>query len=300
MKRRNWLAGALAIGVAGTTLMVSEGHDRARTAAHQARYVGAGTARLRVVRAGAGPAVVLLHGFGESLMSWRGVFDALAPHAEVVALDLPGFGLSGKPATGYATDTMAAAVVRAMDALRIDSAVIVGHSMGGAVALAVALGAPGRVRALVLVAPAVSAGAWGFTPPQGSGTDSWLRAAVAGYETLRPRFTAPHDPDWLIELPGDAAYSLADDEAYAISLGAVLREFDFDYLTRDRAARLRLPVRVIWGEFDQVVPLAVGRTLDTALADAELAVISRSLHRPHVERPEETARLIAAFLAGLE
>lgn len=294
--------GGAAAAVVGAGLLISQSARAPEaTPAHRAITIDAGGLRLRGVRSGSGPAVVLLHGYGESLLSWRGVFDRLARDHDVLALDLPGFGLSDKPAAGYGNDSVAAVIVRAMDAQRIDRAVLVGHSMGGAVALTVTLRAPERVRALVLVDPAVSASAWEVTPPSDSSSSTdWMRRAVAQYEVLRPRFTAPHDPQWLAEEPGALSYSPAGDPAYRIALQSVLREFDFDYLSPSRAQQLTLPILLIWGQFDQVIPLAVGRAMVRALPGARLAVVARSLHRPQVERPEQVGALLHAFLEGLD
>lgn len=262
-----------------------------------AQRVDAGEVTLRVVRGGRGIPVIMLHGYGESLMSWRGVFDRVAAVADAIALDLPGFGLSDKPSTGYHNDRMAAAVLGAMDSLGLPEAVLVGHSMGGAVALSIALRAPQRVRGLVLLAPAVSASGWTLPIPSDSArTSDWLRRAVAGYETMRPRFTGPHDPSWLAETDSALSYTPAADPAYVVALQAVLREFDFDYLSRSQAAGLRIPTLLIWGEFDPTVPPAVGRALAATIPAARLEILRRRLHRPHVEQPADIANLIVGFL----
>lgn len=259
--------------------------------------VDAGEVTLRVARGGRGTPVVMLHGYGESLMSWRGVFDRVASVADAIALDLPGFGLSDKPATGYHHHRMAAAVLGVMDSLGLRDAVLVGHSMGGAVALSVAVRAPERVRALILIAPAVSASGWNLPIPSDSArTSDWLRRAVASYETIRPRFTGPHDPSWLAESDSALAYTPAADPAYGTALQAVLREFDFDHLSPAQAAGLRMPTLLIWGEFDHTVPTAVGRALAATIPEARLEVLRRRLHRPHVEHPADVANLIVGFL----
>jgi pimeloyl-ACP methyl ester carboxylesterase len=288
---------AAAVVVLAVVALSTEPAPRHVEPVRAARRVDAGEVTLRVVRGGRGTAVVMLHGYGESLMSWRGVFDRVAAVADAIALDLPGFGLSDKPATGYHNDRMAAAVLGVMDSLGVPDAVLVGHSMGGAVALRVALRAPQRVRGLVLLAPAVSASGWNLPIPSDSArTSDWLRRAVAGYETMRPRFTGPHDPSWLAETDSALAYTPAADPAYGAALRAVLREFDFDYLTPTQAARLRMPTLLIWGEFDHTVPLAVGRALAATMPSARLEVLRRRLHRPHVEHPVDVANLIVAFL----
>lgn len=295
--RRGHLVLALLVVAAAAFLLRSgSGHEPAPF--HQSVRVDAGGITLRAVRAGSGTPVILLHGFGESLMSWRGVFDRLAQRADVIALDLPGFGLSDKPASGYSNVAMAAAVRGAMDALGVGRAVLVGHSMGGAVALTLALEAPGRVAGLVLVSPAVSASGWGVSPPgDSSAAAGWMRGAIARYEQLRTRFTVPHDPAWLREDSTAARYLPADDPRYDDALEAVLREFDFDYLTPARAAQLRVPILVVWGEFDQVIPRSVGARMIEAVPSARLAVVPRSLHRAHVERPDTVGSLVLDFLS---
>ena len=101
------------------------------------------------------------------------MFDELARHADVIALDLPGFGLSSKPEHGYNADSMALSVLRLLDQFGLERAVFVGHSLRGAVAAAVAVQSPERVLGLILV--------------------------VAYYRGLRSRFAGIHDPDWLAE-----------------------------------------------------------------------------------------------------
>ena len=267
---------------------------------HVARYVTAHGQVLRYVRAGAGPPLVLVHGYGESLVAWRSMFDELARDHDVIALDLPGFGLSSKPPTGYATDSLAAILLDAMSRLGVQRAVLAGHSMGGAVAVAAALRDSSRVRALLLIAPAV-VGVPAALPdsslPEAS-ADA-MRRVVATYEGLRTRFTPPHDAPWMLESDSALAYLPADDSAYAVSAAAALAEFNFDYLAGDRAKRLTQPTLVIWGEYDTMLPLQAGRDMAARIAGAEFRVIERSWHRPHQERPAETARLLADFLARL-
>lgn len=263
---------------------------------HVARYASWPGGSLRYVRAGRGHTVVLVHGYGESLLSWRGVFDVLSRDYDVIALDLPGFGLSSKPAAGYAIDSLAAHVLDALRSIGVRQVVLVGHSMGGAVSAAAALADTGLVRALVLVDPAV-VGAPLVVPADSGSSHGAARRTIAEYEAQRTRFTAPHDPQWLEESDSALAYLPAEDSAYRVSAASVLREFDFGYLTPERAARLTLPTLVLWGEFDPVLPISEGRAVAARLPHAEFEVIPRSWHRPQVERPDETAEAIRRFLS---
>lgn len=299
MPRSLRFGAALAVTLLAAIVVATAGRWRPAPR-HRAISLPAGPLALRAVRAGAGPSVVFLHGYGESLVSWRGVFDAVARHADAIAIDLRGFGLSAKPPGGYATDSLASDVLRALDALGVGEAVLVGHSLGGAVALAVATAAPERVRALILVDPAVVSAPWAQWPGRAdSAIVTALRGAVARYEALRTRFAAPHDPAWLREDDTALAYTAADDPRYRAALAAVLREFDFAYLTPERAAALRLPILLIWGRYDQVLPLELGERLLSELPSARLQVFERSWHRPHVERPDAVADSVLAFLASL-
>ncbi len=117
--------------------------------------------RLRVVEAAGpgsdGPPLLLLHGWGCSAATWRRLMPRLAERGHrVLALDLPGHGLSDKPVQRhhYTREALAVQVLQAMDALAIDAAVLVGHSMGGAIVREVACAAPSRVAGAAFLAPA--------------------------------------------------------------------------------------------------------------------------------------------------
>src|SRR5262249_25094190 len=103
------------------------------------------------VRQGRGPVVVLVHGLGGFAESWRGTLDLLAGRADVLALDLPGFGLSAKPRTRYDLDFFVRALHGFLNAVGVGQVSLVGHSIGGAVAVAYALTHPTRVDRLALL-----------------------------------------------------------------------------------------------------------------------------------------------------
>ena len=295
---RAHLAAALLIAF-GLVLLATSSRVPRPTPALRAGMVNANGIHLRYARNGRGsPTIVLLHGYGESLVAWRGVFTRLAERADVIALDLPGFGLSDKPAGGYQTDSIAARVLAALDSLRVRRAVVVGHSLGGAVASAVAVADPARVQALILVDAAIVGSPLAIPErDSASAMSERLRGAIAEYEAMRTRFTSPHDPHWLAETPEALAYLPAQDPAYRASASAVLAQFDFAWLTRERAARLTMPKLLIWGEYDPLFSVTEGRRVAAALPGARFEVIERAWHRPHEERPEETAAAIERFLA---
>jgi pimeloyl-ACP methyl ester carboxylesterase len=278
-------------------LAVSSTDGRGTSPSLRASTVAVGNLRLRFVRAGAGIPVVLLHGYGESLLSWEMVFDRLARGTDVIALDLPGFGLSSKPVSGYSADSMATVVYGLLDQLGIRRFVLVGHSLGGVVATAMAVRNPSRVLRLALLDPALVT-PWALAERSDSSrAGTSMRHVIAEYERLRGRFSSVHDANWMAEDSTNAAYQPSSDPAYATALAAVLTEFDFAYLTPDRARRLTMPVKLVWGALDPVIPVQTGRVLAERLPDAHLVVLPRTWHRPQAERPSEVARILSGFVS---
>jgi pimeloyl-ACP methyl ester carboxylesterase len=294
---RSLIRVAGAVLVCGAALLALSSHDARETPPLlRANTAMVGGLRLRFVRAGTGTPVVLLHGYGESLLAWQMVFDPLARQADVIAVDLPGFGLSAKPASGYTADSMATVVCALLDQMGLKRVVLVGHSLGGVVATAIAVRDPSRVLALALIDPALVT-PWALAETSDtSRTGASVRRVIAEYEQIRGRFSGVHDGNWMEEDSAATAYQPPGDPAYASALTAVLREFDFAFLTEDRARRLTMPVRLIWGALDPVIPVETGRVLAGKLPNATLVVLPRTWHRPQTERPSEVARILAAFL----
>ncbi|PYO82541.1 MAG: alpha/beta hydrolase, partial [Gemmatimonadetes bacterium] len=117
-----------------------------------ARYVVVDGTRIRYIDAGRGPSVVFLHGLGASMYAWRNTLAAVrAAGYRVVAFDNRGFGFSDKPPHGYDNAAYARLLAAFMDSLHVADAVLVGHSMGGAIAAEAAIAWPDRVRGLVLI-----------------------------------------------------------------------------------------------------------------------------------------------------
>jgi len=268
-------------------------HTRQIAPPHQAEWLDAAGMRWRALRGGRGDTtVVLLHGYGEHLLTWRGIFDPVARRYRVLAVDLPGFGISDKPKGPYTLAAQTERVRALLDRWTEGPLVLVGHSMGGAIATATALDLPQRVVGVVLIAPA------GLAPGLGRIQDHMGergRAAVGWWESLRAFITPVHDPTWLSEPPGMADYDPLQDPEYRASAARVLAEFDFAALG-DRFGELRQPVLVLWGRNDPVIPFETGEHLARLLPCNRFAPLP-ALHRPQAERPDTVASLVLAFLA---
>lgn len=254
--------------------------------------------RLRIVDSGRGTAVVFLHGFGASMYSWRKTLPPVAAAGyRVIAIDNRGFGFSDKPAHGYRNAEYAHLVVTLLDSLGIASAVLVGHSMGGAIAAEVALAYPDRVRGLVLI----DAAGYGVRWP---GVLKAARSQLVGATVTRFRSrwvtgrilrSTYADPSKVTEADVDQYYAPVPEPDYGRALRGVLREFRFDTLV-GRLGGLQTPTLVLWGDADSWIPVRDGSRLARELPRGAFMVIARTGHAAAEESPDEVNRLLLEFL----
>lgn len=263
-----------------------------------ARYTRVDGTNIRYVDAGRGTPVIFLHGFGASIYAWR---DILAPVAaagfRAVAFDNRGFGLSEKPVTGYGNADYSRLLAAFMDSLAIPDAVIVGHSMGGAVAAEFALTYPNRVRGLVLM----DAAGFGVRVPFVLRLASWpgvgrivsgLRGRWITGRLLRSTYAHPR---MVRDGDVDQYYAPVADPDFGRALRGVLAHFRFDTL-RGRLTSIAKPTLVLWGEEDQWIPLWIGRAMALELPRSALLTVPKAGHAITEEAPAEVARLLIAFL----
>ena len=267
--------------------------DRAppRTAPHRAEWLQAGDTHVRALRTGTGDTtLLLLHGYSESILAWRGLVDRLATRFQVVALDLPGFGLSEKPSGPYDLATMTHRLGDFLDRWTSGPVVIVGHSMGGELAAALAMDRPDRILAVVLIAPAGYGLGMGLSDEPLDRTD--LR--VARWTLLAKHLLVPDDdPAWLAPPPGIEMNR--SDTARDRASEAVFQQFDFTAL-RQRFRDLKQPTLLIWGRVDPLIPITIGRMIAAELPCGRMVELPNAWHRPHVEQPARVAEEIEGFL----
>jgi pimeloyl-ACP methyl ester carboxylesterase len=260
--------------------------------------------RALVGGAGEGPPLVLLHGLGGSSANWALLAPRLAERHRVVLVDLPGHGRSGPLPAAPGIGPYADRVALLLERLGLGAAVVVGHSLGGLVALRLAARHPGSVRGLVLAAPAGIA----------SGTRAAERAlAFVGW--VQPgRRISPH---WRVVARSGALRRIvfgrwfaADPETLGTdAVEALLGEIHLHTDTRSASRALtaddprldlhevRCPALVLWGAEDRQLP--VDDAFDYARRlRAPLRVIADCGHLPIVERPEACVDAIDEFLGG--
>lgn len=243
--------------------------------------------------------IIMLHGLGASLHTWDRWADALDEDYRVIRFDLPGAGLTGAdPTNDYSDERGIEVVVALMDRLGIESATMLGHSMGGRLAWRFAAAMPARVDKLVLVAPD------GFESP-GFAYDTAPEVPAAMY--LMPYVL----PKPLLMMALEPAYAdptqISDerkDRYYDLMLAPGIRDAMIHRLRQSVLKNpvpflrtITTPTLLIWGELDAMIPVANADDYLAAMPDAALVVIKGAGHVPHEEAPLDALEPLRSFLA---
>jgi pimeloyl-ACP methyl ester carboxylesterase len=268
--------------------------------------------RVRFRRAGEGPAIVLIHGITGSSWTWEPVMGLLARHYTVVAPDLLGHGGSAKPRGDYSLGAYASGIRDLLVALGHDEATVVGHSLGGGVAMQFAYQFPERVERLVLVSSgglgrqvnavlrsAALPGAELVLPLLASGpildAGAWL-GRVAGRVGLRPGAD--------LEEMARGFASLGDLEARQAFIQTVRGIIDVGGQRVSAQDRLYLaaevPSLLVWGEDDPMIPPRHGLRAHEAMPGSRLEVFEGAGHFPHRDDPLRFVTEVSDFMATTE
>ena len=258
--------------------------------------------RIHYQEKGTGTPLVLLHGYTSSTYSWKDVFEPLSKSFHVIAVDLKGFGFSGKPDGDYTRRAQAALVAHLLEHLNIDKAWLCGSSMGGEVALNVAVANPQRVAGLILID---SAG-----------------VEVPGKESLAPGYL-------MLPVVGRILIALSLTSDKLVRQGLAKSFFDQSKVTDDRVAnyyrplktrggqlaalrartqwsmfpiepdlgKINVPTLILWGAHDQIVPLAAGQKMNSLIKVSKLVIFENCGHLPQEEMPARTIDEITRFIA---
>ena len=251
-------------------------------------FVEAGGYKLRYSKLGDNARVViLLHGFGGDAAGWLFNQGPLAAHATVYALDLPGHGQSSKALSDGSVAHLAATVIAFMDALEIAQAELVGHSLGGAVAMQAAIANPKRISALALI------GSAGLGPEING-------AYINGFIAAESRKDIKPLLEQLVADAGLISRSLINDilqfkriDGVTTALTTIARGFqDGTKQTVDLRARLAsldIPIKVIWGSKDAIIPASHATGLPASVA---VTVLDGFGHLVQLEAAAEVNKLL--------
>lgn len=246
------------------------------------------------------PPLLFLHGLGGAQTTWSGVLEALVARHRVIAFELPGHGQSDKPDPdefSYSVDGLALAVAAAIEAMDLPPAVLVGHSLGGAIATTVALDRPDLVRALVMIDGAGLGS--DFNPelldrveaePSAEETRRLLELFYEDTGLIRDRGVAEMHQARLV--PGaDAALRAAA----AVNFDRRLQRIAI----HGRLAEIAVPTLIVWGDRDRVFPVEQAGAAAEVIPGAWLEVIDGIGHVPQVEAPDLLAALLDRFVCSL-
>src|SRR5713101_2304133 len=272
---------------------------------------------IHYVCGGSGPPLVLVHGLGSSAaVEFYYNLEPLAAHHRVLAIDLPGFGKSEKPTLQYTIELFVKAVRDLMTSEGLERAAVMGVSMGGRVALGLALDSPQLVERLVLV------DALGVGPPRRVLAYRVLLTKGLGELTLRGTARALRKMNpatirrfwgWYLRRPSRVDTIWSDERiashgsllatpayraAYLSALRSIagMRQLRDGVVVEDRLPELRMPTLLIWGAHDHIFPASHAQAATDRIPNGRLQVFDDSGHTPQMEEPERFNRLVLDFL----
>jgi 3-oxoadipate enol-lactonase len=256
----------------------------------------ADTVTLSYSEVGQGTPVVLLHGFPLSSAIWHEQQQRLSDRFRVITPDLRGHGRSPTPPGVYEMDLLARDVLTLLDALGIKKAVIMGHSMGGYVALAAAKIAPERLLALGLIASQAGAD----TEEARQGRYKMAEKVAAGgskvvAEAMLPKLFAPDFPaespireqvrQLMLNTPSAGIIGSLKGMAVRADSGPLL-------------PLLKIPILILAGDKDQIIPSAKAKAMAATVATVTLSIVANAGHMPMLEQPQATTTAIRDFLSA--
>jgi pimeloyl-ACP methyl ester carboxylesterase len=264
---------------------------------------------VKYIEAGRGPAMVLIHGITSSSRTWARVLPGLAEHHTVIAPDLLGHGASAKPRGDYSLGAYASGIRDLLVALGHERVTVVGHSLGGGIAMQLAYQFPERLERLVLV----SSGGLGrevnimlraatlpgseYVLPLLSG--SVIRRAASAATGLLSRVGLHPSPD--IEGVADGFTSLAAVDArraFLHTARSIIEPWGQRVSATDRLYLAAwLPTMLVWGERDRMIPVAHARTAAAAMAGSRLEIFESAGRFPFNDEPQRFIHAVTDFIA---
>ncbi len=273
--------------------------------AGESRYADVDGVNTHYVVAGEGPPLLLLHGLGASVITWRDNIGPLSERFQVYAIDLPGHGDTDKPNIDYSMDTVMDYMHRLLEVLGLERCSFIGNSTGGALALKMSLDSPEKVDKLVLVDSAslgrelsiyirlVSLPILGniLESSQVGGTKFMLKGVFyderfVSEELLQELYRSR-------QMPG-AKEAVIRSVKYGVSLFGMRKRV----LLNGHIKGLKPPLLLVWGANDQILPVSHAYRTLRDVPHAQLKVFQQCGHWPHMEKAQEFNELVMDFLSS--
>ena len=265
------------------------------------KFVEIDGVRVHYQEKGTGTPLVLLHGYTSSTYSWKDVFEPLSKNFRVIAVDLKGFGFSEKRDGDYTRRAQAVLVAHLLDYLKIERAWLCGNSMGGEIALNVALQNPQRVAGLILIDSAGVEVSGGSSLAPGYAKLPFVAPALTALALTSDRLVR----EGLEKSFYDDAKITDERVAYYYrplrtrggQLAALrARPQAGQFPIEQDLNRISAPTLIIWDAEDAVIPLEAGRKLNSLIKDSKLVVIEKCGHLPQEEMPERVLDEMTNFI----
>lgn len=279
----------------------SKAQDRVRFTTPYCHFINWRGAEIHYTDEGSGTPVIMIHGFGGSFINWNKLRDRLKKDYRIIRIDLPGFGLSDMP---YAAAGKTNFIQQyrdfmsfMLDTLQVDSAYVIGNSMGGMMAWGSAADHPDKVKKLVLIGSAgydlekISASVARFMKlpvfefffrkglPLFSSENS-ARKVYFDPSKINPETVKNNNLLWNREGNIHAAFALASSGQYPDT--AII-------------ARVQCPTLILWGRNDKIVPVEHAARFQRDIKNSQLVIFDSCGHCPMIEKPDETADVIRLF-----
>jgi pimeloyl-ACP methyl ester carboxylesterase len=261
---------------------------------------------IRYFEFGNGKPIIFLHGFGVSSYSWRYISEYFKSKYQIILIDLKGFGLSDKPIDyHYSILDQAEVIFKFIKGNSIQNACLVGHSLGGAIALATYIkiheAGMRSIEKLILIdsagdkqkvpgfiallqTPIINHISF-LTIPSHVSTKIVLKKVFFEDSKITDEVVKTYAS--YVELPGARhAFIETAKQISPKNFRGIVQKFK----------NIEIPVLIIWGKEDEIVPLSVGKKLESEIPNSQLIIIPQTGHAPHEENPSETIKIISDFL----
>lgn len=250
---------------------------------------------------GSGEPLILIAGLGYDLWMWHKMIPGLSERYQTIPFDNRGMGRSSKPAGPYSAQLMADDVAGLMDALGLERAHVMGHSMGGFIAQAMALTHPDRIDKLILSATnfggprhipitpeAMAVLLDTNSPPEVRVKQGILSSCAPGFEEAQPEIVE----EWITYRENNPIEPEPYKAQFAVGLGLLSEAACFEHKLKE----VELPTLVLFGEHDKVVPPGNAQLLAAQLPHSEIAILPGAGHFFPIETPAQAVSVIDAFL----